>query len=242
MKFPITKEKYEELFPNRNEVFTYEGLTEAALKHPLFLNEGTDEVKRAELIAFLANVSHETTGGWAAAPGGPFAWGLHFVEEVGCGDGKCTAYSVPNEEYPPVSGQTYYGRGAMQLSYNYNYGQASVAIFDDKEKLLNNPNIVATDPILAWETAIWFWMTIQSPKPSCHNVMVGDPLAYDNDLFGETVNIINGGIECGKGMNDQLENRIGFYKHFAGILGAPIPKNLGQYCACLKKAVLEAEH
>ncbi len=53
--------------------------------------------------------------------------------------------------------------------------------------------------------------------------MVSDPLKYDGDLFGETVNIINGGIERGKRINLQLENRIGFYKYFVEILGSPEP-------------------
>ena len=44
MGFPITEEQYYELFPNRNELFTYDSLVESALKYPLFLNEGTDEV------------------------------------------------------------------------------------------------------------------------------------------------------------------------------------------------------
>lgn len=234
MKLIISEDQFNELFPNRNEVFTYKGLLESASKYPSFLNEGTDEVKMNELIAFLANVSHETTGGWDLAPDGPYAWGLHFAEEVGCENGKCPQYSVENNTYPTTQGQTYQGRGAIQLSYNYNYGLASEAIFNQKEKLLNDPSSVATDPMLAWGTAIWFWMTPQPPKPSCHEVMVGNPSKYDGDLFGETVNIINGGIECGKGMNPQLENRIGFYKHFSEILGAPEPQNLGQYCALLK--------
>jgi chitinase len=237
MKFIIPEDQFNELFPNRNEVFTYKGLVDAASKHPLFLNEGTDEVKMSELIAFLANVSHETTGGWPDAPtppNGTYKWGLHFVAEVGCDHGRCPQYSVENNTYPAVQGQTYEGRGAIQLSYNYNYGLASEAIFNDKEVLLNDPSLVATDPTLAWETAVWFWMTHQPPKPSCHDVMVGDPSNYNGDLFGETVNIINGGIECGKGMNAQLENRIGFYKFFAAVLSMPEPQTLGQYCAFLK--------
>lgn len=227
----ITKEQFESMFPNANPVFTFEGLEQAASKYPKFLNEGSEEIRTNELIAFLANVSHETTGGWDTAPGGPYAWGLHFSQEVGCENGQCTQYTDESSSYKPVPGQTYQGRGAIQLSWNYNYGQASQAIFNDAEVLLANPSQVATDPVLAWETAIWFWMTPQSPKPSCHNVMVGNQSDFDGDPFGETVNIINGGIECGHGMNPQLENRIGFYKHFADILGAPIPDNLGVYCA-----------
>ncbi|MGF1775677.1 chitinase [Vibrio nomapromontoriensis] len=231
MTFPINEVKFEQLFPNRNAVFSYSALTAAAHKYPDFLNKGSETDKLHELIAFLANVSHETTGGWAGAPGGTYAWGLYFAQEVGCEQGQCTQYSQQNEHYPPVPNETYQGRGALQLSWNYNYGMASEAIFGDASVLLNAPDRVATESTLAWQTAIWFWMTAQSPKPSCHAVMVGDGSQYDGDRFGETVNIINGGIECGRGMNPQLENRIGFYKHFCDLLGADAPENLGSYCA-----------
>lgn len=231
--FPISESQYNSMFPNANSVFTYRGLVEAASKFPNFLNQGSDEQRKAELVAFLANTSHETTGGWSTAPGGEYAWGMYFNQEVGCESGKCTQYTDPNSPYQPVAGQTYQGRGALQLSWNYNYGQASAAIYGDQNKLLQNPSLVATDPVLAWETAIWFWMTPQAPKPSAHSVMIGDGSQYKNDPFGETVNIINGGIECGHGMNPQLQNRIGFYQHFAQITDVPAPSNLGQYCATL---------
>ena len=143
------------------------------------------------------------------------------MSTVFCGRSKISSCSRP--DIP--------GAGAIQISYNYNYGLASEAIFNDKNVLLNEPGLVATTSELAWRTAIWFWMTPQPPKPSCHEVMVGDPLSFDGDLFGETVNIINGGVECGKGMNDQIENRIGFYKYFASLLDVRVPDNLGQYCA-----------
>lgn len=231
----ISEATYNDLFPHRNIVYTYDALLDATNKYPDFVNNGDDVTNLNELVAFLANVAHETTGGWPDAPGGTYAWGLHFAEEVGCEDGKCTQYSADNPTYPSVPGQTYQGRGAIQLSWNYNYGQASEAIFNDKEVLLKNPSQVASTPQLAWQTALWFWMTPQPPKPSCHNVMASLAGDFDNDLFGETVNIINGGIECGNGMNDSLANRIGFYHYFAQKLGAPEPQNLGLYCANLQR-------
>jgi basic endochitinase B len=30
---------------------------------------------------------------------------------------------------------------------------------------VGNPNRVATDPVVAFKTAIWFWMTAQAPTP-----------------------------------------------------------------------------
>jgi len=63
-------------------------------------------------------------------------------------------------------------------SLSYNYIQAGQALGFDG---LNNPELVAQDPVLAFKTAIWFWMTPQNPKPSCHDIMQGiwTPTAAD---------------------------------------------------------------
>jgi chitinase len=36
--------------------------------------------------------------------------------------------------------------------------------------------------------------------------------------YGLITNIINGGIECGRGPNPMAADRIGFYKHYCDIL------------------------
>ncbi|CAL2084528.1 Glycoside hydrolase, family GH19 precursor containing a T9SS type A C-terminal secretion signal. Putative chitinase [Tenacibaculum sp. 190524A02b] len=185
-----------------------------------FLKEGNQETKKRELAAFFANISHETTGGWPTAPGGRFSWGLHFREEP-----TTSLYASPDVNYPPTPGKSYKGRGPMQLSYNYNYGPASEFIFGDKQVLLDNPEKVIEDAALAFQTAIWFWMTPQYPKPSAHDVMVRNWQPTELDVsknrvvgLGMTVNIINGGVECGQGVEKpQVLDRIGYYERFAGI-------------------------
>lgn len=92
-----------------------------------------------------------------------------------------------------------------------------------------------TDPVVAFKTAIYFWMTPQSNKPSAHDVMTGrwQPNKADKAKgripgFGMTTNIINGEIECNKGDNMQsMNDRIGFYKHFLKALGVT-----DNNCAC----------
>lgn len=187
-----------------------------------FLEEGTLEERKRELSAFLANIAHETTGGWPTAPGGQYSWGLHFREEVGSPSGYRDENNV---NYPPAPGKSYHGRGPIQLSWNYNYGQVSEYLYGDKNILLNEPEKVVQDAALAFQTAIWFWMTPQYPKPSAHQVMVGSwqPHAYDTTKnripgLGMTVNIINGGLECGQGIEkNQVLDRIGYYQRFTGI-------------------------
>ncbi|KAL4654770.1 hypothetical protein ACB092_01G403900 [Castanea dentata] len=123
--------------------------------------------------------------------------------------------------------------GPIQLTHNYNYGQVGDAIGAD---LINNPDLVATDPTISFKTAIWFWMTPQASKPSSHNVIIGSwtPSAADTSAgqvpgYGVITNIVNGGKECGQGSNDKVADRIGFYKRYCDILGVSYGDNLDCY-------------
>jgi hypothetical protein len=59
-------------------------------------------------------------GGWAAAPDGAYSWGYCFKQELG---GAAAAdYCIASRQYPCTAGRKYYGRGPIQISYNYNYG------------------------------------------------------------------------------------------------------------------------
>lgn len=116
---------------------------------------------------------------------------------------------------------------------NYNYGLAGQAIGVD---LINNPDLVATDPVISFKTAIWFWMTPQANKPSSHDVIIGQWGPSDADRaanrvpgYGVITNIINGGLECGSGANDKVADRIGFYKRYCDLLGVSYGDNLDCY-------------
>ncbi|KAJ6972706.1 hypothetical protein NC653_033110 [Populus alba x Populus x berolinensis] len=62
--------------------YTYNSFIQASRCFPQFGRTGSSITRKREVAAFLAQISHETTGGWATAPDGPFAWGLCFKEEV----------------------------------------------------------------------------------------------------------------------------------------------------------------
>ena len=66
----------------------------------------------------------------------------------------------------------YFGRGAKQLSYNFNYGQFSQAMFGEGRLLLDHPDFVA-DTWLNMASATWFYTTPQPPKPSMLHVIDG---------------------------------------------------------------------
>jgi len=192
-----------------------------------FCSEKDNQTDKKELAAFFAQIAHETRHG----ENGKYNDGLMFIHE----SNTSLPYVADNDAYPAVPGHKYYGRGPMQLSYNGNYGYASDCIFGDKKMLLNNPGLVETDPVIAFETAIYFWMTPQTYKPSAHDVMTGkwQPNAADKAAgrtpgFGMTINIVNGQVECGQGENIySMNDRIGFYQYFLGKLGVSDPN-----CAC----------
>jgi basic endochitinase B len=201
-----------------------------------FINTSSSQNNKRELAAFLANISKETTGGWQLPVGvgtyGDYAqWGLYFVHEVGYTSSSAGAYSQAHAEYPPNPSKGYYGRGPIQLSWNYNYGQFSKFIYNDASILLNNPDLVQQDGVLAFKSAIWFWMMPQCPKPSCHQVMhdlwVPQSGYSSNKMymkgFAHTNNIINGGLECRNTSSSaytiKVELRSDLYKYYLGILG-----------------------
>lgn len=203
-----------------------------------FLNTNSVQNNKRELAAFLANISKETTGGWQMPIGGgsegDYAnWGLYFVHEVGynASNGAGT-YSQASSTFPPNPNVGYYGRGPIQLSWNYNYGQFSKFLFNDISVLLNNPDLVQQDGVLAFKSAIWFWMMPQCPKPSCHQVMhgiwipqLGEYSAAKMYLngFAHTNNIINGGLECRSNSSPAFTQKVvlrsELYKHYLRILG-----------------------
>lgn len=203
-----------------------------------FINTTNTTNNKRELAAFLANISKETTGGWQLPVGGgsngDYAqWGLYFVHEVGYSStASAGAYSQASTDYPPNPSKGYYGRGPIQLSWNYNYGQLSKFLYNDVSVLLDNPDLVQQDGVLAFKSAIWFWMMPQWPKPSCHQAMheLWSPLANEYSAnkmykkgFAHVNNIINGGLECRSfstaTYTQKVVIRSDLFKYYLGILG-----------------------
>ncbi|CDW56696.1 Glyco hydro 19 domain containing protein [Trichuris trichiura] len=100
----------------------------------------------------------------------------------------------------------YFGRGPIQLSYNFNYGQFGEWLRNNNVNvdLLKYPNLLMTktDPPLAIMGSIWFYMTPQPPKPAMHDIVMGQwepgysnrAAGYSGPIFGPTSFIINN--EC----------------------------------------------
>ncbi|KAI1713687.1 chitinase class I domain-containing protein [Ditylenchus destructor] len=97
----------------------------------------------------------------------------------------------------------YFGRGPLQLSWNYNYGQFQQFLRTQgiDVDLLDEPNQLITKPDLplAMLSALWFYMTPQPPKPSMHDIIMGNwnpgeknrRAGYNGSVFGPTSLVIN---------------------------------------------------
>lgn len=92
--------------------YTYDAFISAAKAYPSFGTTGDTSTRKREIAAFFGQTSHETTGGWATAPDGPYAWGYCFVREQ-----NPSAYCSPSSQWPCASGKQYYGRGPIQISW-----------------------------------------------------------------------------------------------------------------------------
>ncbi|KAL3698721.1 hypothetical protein R1sor_012797 [Riccia sorocarpa] len=210
----ISRDFFNQQFPNRNSFYTYDALINAAnqFSGAGFGTTGNTDTRKREVAAFLAHINHETSG-------------LVYIEEINPG----STYCKQSAEYPCAAGKSYHGRGPLQLSWNYNYGMCGNAI---GVNLLVNPERVAQDATIAFKTAIWFWSTAQGNKPSSHAVMTGswNPSGVDNAAnrrpgFGVTINIINGGFECNQN-SAQADRRVEYYQNFCRILNVSPGDNL----------------
>ncbi|KAK7284507.1 hypothetical protein RJT34_19253 [Clitoria ternatea] len=209
------------------DFYPFDSFIHASKYFPAFGSTGCLDTRKREIAAFLAQISHETTGGWATAPDGPYAWGLCFKEEISPQSNYCDS---TNNQWPCYPGKRYYGRGPIQLSWNYNYGPAGKDLGFDG---LTNPEIVSNNSVIAFKTALWFWMTERKPTPSCHNVMVGKYVPTQADIaanrtagYGLVTNIINGGLECGIPGDARVNDRIGFFQRYTKLFNVDTGPNL----------------
>jgi chitodextrinase/predicted chitinase len=200
--FPVSESQFNQMFPGRNPFYTYAGLLDAIRKYPAFAGTGSDTVRKQEAAAFLANANHETGG-------------LVHITEINKSNDLCDesqSYGCPAGTY------AYYGRGPIQLSWNFNYKAAGDAL---GLNLLGNPYLVEQQASVAWQTALWYWMTQTGP-----GTMTPHDAMANSRGFGETIRSINGSLECNGRNPAQVQSRVSAYQRFTGVLGVTPGGNL----------------
>ena len=107
---------------------------------------------------------------------------------------------------------------------NYNYGEAGEAL---KVDLLNHPEYLEQNASLAFQAAIWKWMTpAKKHQPSAHDVFVGNWKPTKNDTlskrvpgFGATMNLLYGDGVCGHGDSESMNNVVSHYLYYLDLMG-----------------------
>ena len=255
--------QFDDLFPMRAPEYTYRGFLQAFAKFPAICASYTDgrdadAICRRTLATMVAHFAQETGGHDAHSPIPEWRQALVHVREMGWSEetpdgyaGECNPATWQGQTWPcgvfesgPHAGRfkSYFGRGAKQLSYNYNYGPFSDAMFGTVRTLLDQPELVA-DTWLNLASAAFFYTYPQPPKPSMMHVIDGtwQPNARDlaNGLvpgFGVTTQIINGGVECGGSTEHlQSQNRITYYRAAAAHFNVPVPGNEVLGCKGMKQ-------
>lgn len=174
--------------------YTRSVFLDALSSYPQFGTVGTTDDSKREIAAFFAHVTHET---------GHFC----YIEEIDKSGDYC---DENNTQWPCNPNKEYYGRGPIQLSWNFNYGPAGQSIGFDG---LNAPETVANDPLIAFKTAFWYWMD------NVHSKIIS------GQGFGSTIRAINS-IECNGGNTPAVNARIKYFTEYCSQLGVATGDNL----------------
>jgi chitinase len=195
----------------RSSTYTYADFVSAAnTYYPALCGTGDTNMKKRECAAYFANKNQETGSGrydreLYCQPGGG-----------GYGSAGCNYCSGSSGCGACAGGQQYWGRHSIQLSWNGNYCAAQGVVGNS---LHSSPNNILSNKALGWRVADWYWMTQLGPgvsngygtwpQESAHAAITTTD-GSGNYGFGGTIRAINGGIECGSRVQQQI-NRVTFY-------------------------------
>lgn len=217
-----------------------------------FCNAADADTNMREAAAFFSNVRKETGGFNKMEETAP-----HRYCTSDSLSGAGTELQAASNAYPcsTDSHMSYHGRGAIQLSWNINYGRFSEFLYGDRSVLLSNPNLVVPAGATGWASTLWFWMSDQgfggtappvqldacvpTGTMSPHAAIVGAGAASGHAGMAQTINIINGGWECAVTSPHRVKatQRMQSYLDFAGMLGVAPHPECSSIADCAAKGV-----
>jgi hypothetical protein len=222
----VSEAQYKQMFVNCpiNPVYNYNAMVTAGNgTYPAFCGTGTTNEKKRECAAAFANWKHESFSG-------------NKAEEDFKGVYCDTASFCPhNGGLNCAADKKYFGRGATQVTWNFNYCSLSAPVAQGGLgiNVHANPDLLISDPVVMWKATIWYWMTQYGPEYSTEGGVTRNghlinwphpgngPRHTSHDAilsthpsgnygFGGTTRAINGALECYSGQVQQLK-RIEFY-------------------------------
>ena len=232
---PLSLQQYQTLFPNAMAGYTYDSLIKAWNTYEVTAGSYSPTVQAYLFTAFLANAAHETVDFKAATEYGNYNPGQSNnwqTNGLGIFSGSYSGCQAP---YGGTGSICYYGRGALQLSHDYNYKvYASVT---GNNTLASPDDIVGSGPNYAnnllFDSGVWFFsansqaLTPGSPRPDAA-FLVSDTSTYmTSDPVGAAIYTINGAIECrqpaGSYAANEAQDRIRRFKLYLPTIVAGIP-------------------
>ena len=204
----VSKTHFDTMFPSRDRLYSYKGFISAAAAFSGFLSTGTMSVRRREAAAFFANIAHESCNLRCTVELNTANYNSYCNAQTATENGFTSSCDKNGQRFQ------YYGRGPIQLSWNFNYKAAGDALGLD---LLHDPNKVSTDSRTAWRTAIWFWMTSSGAGAYTPHTAITTGRG-----FGETIRSINGALECNGKQPSKVAARVKHYRNFVEVLGTSV--------------------
>ncbi len=147
----------------------------------------------ARLAMWLAQLAHESAE-------------LRLTTEIADGSAYEGRLDLGNTQRG--DGRRFRGRGLIQLTGRNNYAACSLALSGSADLLLEHPQLLADDPLLACRSAGWYWRSRRLNR-----------FADTGDITGCT-KVINGG-------RNGLADRIRYWDRARAVLGVDMTTTRG---------------
>ena len=212
----------------------------AAARFPAFCNEvfiegmSLDDSCKKELATLFAHMGVETRYHEEMDGLKPEELIYFLVRSMECNNSDARQWIRTDDRYPESANANYCPRGTGSIKTNIQYGQFSEAFLGDKDILLENPDLVAQNPVYAFASGLYIYMKRESPTPSCHEVVTGawtpseiDEGSSNANDFRTTTNIwtnFTDNYECGY-FNDNAKVRGKVYSLAYTLLFKTEPSN-----------------
>jgi hypothetical protein len=210
----VTSAQFDQIWPtNRSATYTYaDFVTAITTYYPALCGTGTTTQMKRECAAYFGSKDQETGMGQYdrelyCQPGGG-GYGSAPCDYCDTGNAPCGTCA---------SGQKYWGRHAVQLSWNYNYCNAGNGM-GLGTGLHTDPNSIFNNKVTGWRASDWYWMTQLGPavtngygtwpQESAHAAITSTASGLHG--YGGIMRAVNGVIECQSRVPQQI-NRVHYF-------------------------------
>jgi hypothetical protein len=207
----VSSSQFDTIWPpgQRAATYSYGDFVTGATYYPGLCGTGDTNTQKRECAGYFASKDQETGVGqfdrelYCQPGGGGYGQVACNYCQGGSPCGACLAQ--------------YWGRHAIQLSWDFNYclGQTQIPV----SGIFADPNQIFSNKVTGWKAADWYWMTQLGPAVSngygtwplvtAHQAITATD-GSGNYGFAGTIRAVNGAIECQSRVQQQI-NRVMYY-------------------------------